>query len=176
MGGAGSVPGAPGINSRLVWSGHNFPQTPRPTGSWDKTPFCGREGEEGGAPKPPKNAAAPGPLQGQPGWGGRSRAPPQRWKQSCIHTMDLSSLALALNKSHQPRNSCWRVWPKARGEAMAPSRVLWGVCGGAQPCSSPHATRHRAQRTQILHEKAKSPAVTGAGTWCHKASCEKLLF
>ena len=35
MGGAGSVPGAPGINSRLVWSGHNFPQTPRPTGSWE---------------------------------------------------------------------------------------------------------------------------------------------
>lgn len=71
--------------------------------------------------------------------------------------MDLSSLALALNKSHQPRNSCWRVWPKARGEALAPSRVRWGVCGGAQPCSSPHAARPRAQRTEILHEKAKSP-------------------
>lgn len=27
-----------------------------------------------------------------------------------------------------------------------------------------------------LHEKAKSPAVPGAGTWCHRASCEKLLF
>lgn len=35
MGGAGSVPGAPGINSRLVWSRHNFPQTPRPAGSWE---------------------------------------------------------------------------------------------------------------------------------------------
>lgn len=35
MGGAGSVPGAGGINSRLVWSRHNFPQTPRPAGSWE---------------------------------------------------------------------------------------------------------------------------------------------
>lgn len=30
-------------------------------------------GEEGGAPKPPKNAAAPGPSQGRPGQGGKSR-------------------------------------------------------------------------------------------------------
>ena len=53
---------------------HDVPPPPPPP----KTPFCGREGEEGGAPKPAKNAASPGPLQGQPGWGGRSPAPPQR--------------------------------------------------------------------------------------------------
>lgn len=35
VGGAGSVPGAPGINSRLVWSRHNFPQTSRSCGSWE---------------------------------------------------------------------------------------------------------------------------------------------
>ena len=35
VGGAGSVPGTPGINSRHVWSRHNFPQTPGPAGSWE---------------------------------------------------------------------------------------------------------------------------------------------
>lgn len=35
VGGVGSVPGAPGINSRHVWSRHNLPRTPGPAGSWE---------------------------------------------------------------------------------------------------------------------------------------------
>nr|XP_020772576.1 odorant-binding protein 2a [Odocoileus virginianus texanus] len=35
VGGAGSVPGTPGINSRHVWSRHNLPRTPGPAGSWE---------------------------------------------------------------------------------------------------------------------------------------------
>lgn len=59
---------------------HDVPATPpHPAPAQaPETPFCGREGEEGGAPKLPKNAAAPGPLQGRPGRGGRTRMLPQR--------------------------------------------------------------------------------------------------
>lgn len=42
---------------------------PRPPAQAPKTPFCGREGEEGGPPKPAKNAAAPGCAQGRPARG-----------------------------------------------------------------------------------------------------------
>ncbi|XP_043772083.1 odorant-binding protein 2b-like [Cervus elaphus] len=35
VGGVGSMPGAPGINSRHVWSRHNLPWTPGPAGSWE---------------------------------------------------------------------------------------------------------------------------------------------
>lgn len=35
VGGVGSMPGAPGINSRHVWSRHNLPRTPGPAGSWE---------------------------------------------------------------------------------------------------------------------------------------------
>ena len=85
------------------------------------------------------------------------------WKQSCIHTMDFSSsLALALNKSHQPRNSCWRVWPDARGEATAPSLFLPG------PRLAHHPTRldteheeHRSYTRKHNHQRSQEQ---GLGT------------
>lgn len=56
-----------------------------------------------------------------------------------------SSLALALNKSHQPRNSCWRIWPDARGEATAPSLVLPGL-----------RLAHHPTRLDTEHEEHRS--------------------
>lgn len=38
-----------------------------------------------------------------------------------------------------------------------PPPVALGCVGGAQPRSPPHAARPKAQRTEILHEQAKSP-------------------
>lgn len=89
--------------------------------------------------------------------------------------MDLSSLALALNKSHQPRNSCWRVWPQARGEALAPSRCA-GLCRGgpaslATPCGQTQSTKNRDPT-----RASEVAAVTGAGARGRRASCEKRLF
>lgn len=43
----------------------------------------------------------------------------------------------------------------SQGEALAPPVALG--CGGAQPRSPPHVARPKAQRTEILHEEAKSP-------------------
>lgn len=73
-------------------------------------------------------------------------------------------------KSHQLRT--------AAGE----SGLKPGVKSQPPPTPMPSLARrpmwlHEGQgEHQTLHEKAKSPAVPGAETQCHKASCEKLLF
>lgn len=75
-----------------------------------------------------------------------------------------------LYKSHRPHNSCGRIWPEARGEVSAPPTPM--SSGAQHPMWLDEGHREHGS----LHEKAKPPAVPGAGTWCHRASCEKLLF
>lgn len=75
-----------------------------------------------------------------------------------------------LYKSHQLRTAAGESGLKPGVKSQPPptpmpswaQHPMWLHEGQGEHCS--------------LHEKTKSPAVAGAGTWCHKASCEKLLF